>query len=145
MSTKNGKKKIIFKKKSNKFIELSEDLEKKHNINIDFELVERIIKLNSVKKLDNFENLEFEGLNDDDLEENNEEIDIDTDELIQDSIGGKIIYFDYDKNIVYNENYEIIGNIGDDGLELIDPNFFEKDIEQEDFKKDIEPEDFKNI
>ena len=105
MSTKNGKKKIIFKKKSNKFIELSEDLEKKHNINIDFELVERIIKLNSVKKLDNFENLDFEGLNDDDLEENNEEIDIDTDELIQDSIGGKIIYFDYDKNIVYNENY----------------------------------------
>ena len=32
-----------------------------------------------------------------------------------------------------------LSNIGNDGLELIDPNFFEKDIEHEDFKKDIEP------
>ena len=46
--------------------------------------------MNSVKKLDNFENLDFEGLNDDDLEENNEEIDIDTDELIQDSLEVKL-------------------------------------------------------
>lgn len=152
------KKKIIFKKKKpivNKFLELTFDTDivpiKSSGINYD--LVKKIISLNSIKKMNSTNSLntpkqkktrppiiinEPEFINKDELMEDNIDDDeeeslvnttdvemIDKDELIKDSIGGKTIYYDYDKNIIYNKLYEVIGSIADNEFEFYDKSYTE--------------------
>tara|TARA_B110000977_G_C10926727_1_gene435395 strand:- start:403 stop:885 length:483 start_codon:yes stop_codon:yes gene_type:complete len=48
-------------------------------------------------------------------QENNEELDIDTDSLEELTIGGKTYYMDYNKGVIYNKKYNVIGNIDEFG------------------------------
>jgi len=44
------------------------------------------------------------------------ETDIDFDNIIKDNMGGKVVYYDYNKNLIYNEKYDVIGSIDGDGI-----------------------------
>ena len=45
---------------------------------------------------------------------------IDKDNLKKDYVGGKIVYYDYDKNIIYNGAFNVIGTVTEEGdIELI--------------------------
>jgi len=111
------RRKIIFKKKKNNFLELS--YENKHNLkssSINFKLVDEIINLINLNKQGEI------------IKETNFDIPIkknvkkttdfyiDTESFVKENIGGKTIYFDYEKNIIYDENIKIIGNICEDEL-----------------------------
>lgn len=52
-----------------------------------------------------------------------ESFDIDTDSLFKDSVNGKVIYFDYIKNIIYNSDFVIIGTTTEDGEIELDDRF----------------------
>jgi hypothetical protein len=52
-----------------------------------------------------------------------ESFDIDTDSLFKDKVNGKIIYFDYNKNIIYNADFIIIGTTTEDGEIELDDRF----------------------
>jgi len=52
-----------------------------------------------------------------------ESFDIDTDSLFKDSVNGKDIYFDYNKNIIYNSDFVIIGTTTEDGEIELDDRF----------------------
>lgn len=119
-------KKIVFKKKKkNNFIELTYDNKDKDKIkskSINFELVNDIINLINLKNP--------EVLNEDNFsipnnckEKITDDNDIDYDLLIKDYIGGKIIYFDHEKSIIYDENYNIIGSIREDDLIFSDESY----------------------
>ena len=46
---------------------------------------------------------------------------IDRNNLKQDCVGGKIVYYDYDKHIIYNGTFSVIGTITEEGeIELIE-------------------------
>jgi len=73
----------------------------------------------------------------DDSESDNEDInnnlikdcDIDFESIIKDTISGKTIYYDYNKNIIYGSNYKIIGEINEDGEINLDDDI-ENDYEE---------------
>ena len=55
----------------------------------------------------------------------NESCDIDTDSLFKDTANGKVIYFDYNKNIIYNSDFVIIGTSTEDGEIELDDRYSE--------------------
>lgn len=58
--------------------------------------------------------------------------DIDFESIIKDTISGKTIYYDYNKNIIYGNNYKIIGEINEDGEINLDDDV---EDDYEDLKK----------
>ena len=140
---KKPKKKIIIKKKKTEKT-VQKTLENKHNnknlnqsyLDYDYDIDEEFKKTlpsNScldLSKLNNIINTnciikKIENVEDDDNEEleeinEKEESNIDIDELDKQIIGNKIYLIDYNKGIIYNTNYNIIGNIDDYGEINID-------------------------
>ena len=52
---------------------------------------------------------------------------VDKESLVEDLIGGKQIFYDYDKNIIYNSSYNIIGSIMDNDIEFYDTTYVEEE------------------
>ena len=123
------KKKIVFKKKKpDKYKELSYDIiNNNYNVEtINYELVNRIIALNNSKLLDNIDCLKLKTTKKNITKLSNtfyEEDTIDKECLVEDVIGGKQIFYDYDKNIIYNSSYSIIGTIMDNDIEFYDTSY----------------------
>ena len=124
------KKKIIFKKKKpDKYKELNYDIinNVRYNVEtIDYELVNKIIALNNSKLLDNIDCLKSKKTKKIITKLSNtfyDEDTVDKESLVEDLIGGKQIFYDYDKNIIYNSSYNIIGTIMDNDIEFYDTTY----------------------
>lgn len=52
--------------------------------------------------------------------------DIDIDNLLKDIVGGNCVYYDYNKNLIYNDSYVIIGTINEEGEIYLDDNYKSK-------------------
>jgi len=116
-------KKIIFKKKKNKFLELTYDNKDRFvSKSVNFELVNDIINLINLKNPVEFNEDDF-SIPNNCKEKTLDDNDIDYDLLIKDCIGGKTIYFDYEKHIIYDENHKIIGSICEDDLIFNDETY----------------------
>ena len=48
--------------------------------------------------------------------DNELEVDIDFENVIKDVMGSKTVYYDYNKHLIYNEKYIVIGSIDEDGV-----------------------------
>ena len=128
------KKKIIFKKKKpDKYRELNYDIINNINYNVEtinYELVNKIIALNNSKLLDNIDCLKSKKTKKIITKLSNtfyDEDTVDTESLVEDLIAGKQIFYDYDKNIIYNSSYNIIGSIMDNDIEFYDTSYIETD------------------
>ena len=128
------KKKIIFKKKKpDKYKELNYDIinNVRYNVEtIDYELVNKIIALNNSKLLDNIDCLKSKKTKKIITKLSNtfyDEDTVDKESLVEDLIGGKQIFYDYDKNIIYNSSYNIIGTIMDNDIEFYDTTYVEEE------------------
>jgi hypothetical protein len=126
------KKKIIFKKKKpDKYKELNYDIVNNVSYNVEtinYELVNKIIALNNSKLLDNIDCLKSKKTKKIITKLSNtfyDEDTVDTESLVEDLIGGKQIFYDYDKNIIYNSSYNIIGSIMDNDIEFYDTSYIE--------------------
>ena len=129
-----GKKKIIFKKKKpDKYKELNYEIVNNISYNVEtinYELVNKIIALNNSKLLDNIDCLKSKKTKKIITKLSNtfyDEDTVDTESLVEDLIGGKQIFYDYDKNIIYNSSYNIIGSIMDNDIEFYDTSYIEND------------------
>ena len=128
------KKKIIFKKKKpDKYRELSYDIINNINYNVEtinYELVNKIIALNNSKLLDNIDCLKSKKTKKIITKLSNtfyDEDPVDKESLVEDLIAGKQIFYDYDKNIIYNSSYNIIGTIMDNDIEFYDTTYVEEE------------------
>ena len=128
------KKKIIFmKKKPDKYKELNYDSVNNLSYNVEtinYELVNKIIALNNSKLLDNIDCLKSTKTKKIITKLSNTFYDDDTvdkESLVEDLIGGKQIFYDYDKNIIYNSSYNIIGTIMDNDIEFYDTTYVEEE------------------
>tara|TARA_Y100000385_G_scaffold291335_1_gene368694 strand:+ start:3828 stop:4370 length:543 start_codon:yes stop_codon:yes gene_type:complete len=107
------------------------EISKKDKIN--FELLKKLTLFNKNTEVKNLVN----EIVSDDSESDNEDInnnlikdcDIDFESIIKDTISGKTIYYDYNKNIIYGSNYKIIGEINEDGEINLDDDI-ENDYEE---------------
>ena len=87
------------------------------------------IQHNSIKSTNN-DCINSLDLDDDDEFQNNsikatDNNDIDFESIVKDTVGGKIVFYDYTKNLIYNSKYVVIGSINEDGeiyLEEIEEN-----------------------
>jgi hypothetical protein len=70
-----------------------------------------------VNNVDQINNLDDEEDDDDSItpQENSEELDIDIDSLEELTIGNKTYFMDYNKGVIYNKKYNVIGNIDEFG------------------------------
>lgn len=70
--------------------------------------------VNNVDQINNFDDDEED---DDSIihQENSEELDIDIDSLEELTIGNKTYFMDYNKGVIYNKKYNVIGNIDEFG------------------------------
>lgn len=90
-----------------------------------YELIKKLPQLFEITSIKDDDQLSLasddESTNDPNLIVKNGSFDIDTDSLFKDSVNGKVIYFDYNKNIIYNGDFIIIGTTTEDGeIELDD-------------------------
>ena len=103
--------------------------------NIDFNLIKRLPISNNNKIL--FVSKPNDEDSDSDYENNlqnyNKDIDIDIENLTKDFISGKIIYYDYTKNIIYNNEFKIIGEINED----VEINLDDKLTDYDELEKSI--------
>lgn len=78
------------------------------------------IQHNSIKSINN-DYINSLDLDDDDEFHNNSikatdnDNDIDFESIVKDTVGGKIVFYDYTKNLIYNSKYVVIGSINEDG------------------------------
>ena len=146
ISSNNEKKNIDTTLVNNKFeLELDnitddEDnyiITKNLNNQIDFNLINRLPILNNLtNKIEFVSKLideESDSDNENKLENCNRDIDIDIENLTKDFISGKTIYYDYNKNIIYNYKFKIIGEINEDG----EINLDDKQNDYEELEKSI--------
>jgi len=59
----------------------------------------------------------------DTIDDHNIDDSIDKDSLLRDNVGGNCVYYDYNKNLIYNEKYIVIGTITEEGEIYIDDKF----------------------
>lgn len=89
------------------------------NNEINFNLIKRLPILNNLNNKTEFVSKLIDEESDSDNENNlqnyNGDLDIDIENLTKDFISGKTIYYDYNKNIIYNYKFKIIGEINEDG------------------------------
>ena len=57
------------------------------------------------------------------IDDHNIDDSIDKDSLLRDNVGGNCVYYDYNKNLIYNEKYIVIGTITEEGEIYIDDKF----------------------
>ena len=62
-------------------------------------------------------------IDDHDIDDHDIDDSIDKDSLLQDNVGGNCVYYDYNKNLIYNEKYIVIGTITEEGEIYIDDKF----------------------
>lgn len=146
ISSNNEKKNIDTTSVNNKFeLELDYITDEEDNyidtINldnqIDFNLINRLPILNNLNNKTEFVSKlideESESDNENYLQNNNRDVDIDIENLTKDFISGKTIYYDYNKNIIYNYKFKIIGEINEDG----EINLDDKQNDYEELEKSI--------
>ena len=139
LSTKSSSlRKIVFKKKKVKKPEKSiiqKAMELDHELSYDpisddesdIQPVTKKINFDLINKLPNLlkDNSKNEVISYDFDEEEEEEeqpekmpdndIEIDTENLVKDSLGGKTVFYDFDKNLIYDSKHKVIGTINEDG------------------------------
>lgn len=110
------------------------EISKKDKIN--FELLKKLTLFNKNTEVKNIVNEIVSDESDSDNEDINNNLikdcDIDFESIIKDTISGKTIYYDYNKNIIYGSNYKIIGEINEDGEINLDDDV---ENDYEDLKK----------
>ena len=107
------------------------------NNEINFNLIKRLPILNNLNNKTEFVSKLVDEESDSDNENNqqnyNRDLDIDIENLTKDFISGKTIYYDYNKNIIYNHKFKIIGEINEDG----EINLDDKQNDYEELEKSI--------
>ncbi len=93
-----------------------------------FELINKLPQLFEISSIKDDDQLSIASDDDDSMDaprkiDKKESFDVDTDSLFKDSVNGKVIYFDYNKNIIYNGDYVIIGTTTEDGEIELDERF----------------------
>lgn len=81
--------------------------------------IKKYIKKTSVytdedNELDN--DIQYSKREDIETTDNQYDGDIDFENVIKDVMGNKTVYYDYNKHMIYNEKYVVIGSIDEDGI-----------------------------
>ena len=85
-----------------------------------------------------------EGSDTEDPLDNNK--DIDTESLLKDNLNGKTIYYDYDKNLIYDMGFKIIGEINEDGeINIDDSQTDYTELGMNNFNNNTNNDDTENI